>query len=128
MVSLNNLAWLTALREKKPSGEALKLINLAINRKGPLPELLDTRGIVYLKSGDFEHALEDLKQAVGSAPTAAKYFHLAQAYLAAKQKDEAKQSLDKARRRRADPGGPAPLEMPPLTGGARRPRRTLVVS
>ena len=34
---------------------------------------------------------------MGGAPTAAKYFHLAQAYLAAKQKDEAKQALDKAR-------------------------------
>ena len=59
--------------------------------------MLDTRGIVYLKSGDVKRAIEDLKQAVAGAPTAAKYFHLAQAYLAAKQKDEAKQNLDKAR-------------------------------
>ena len=110
MVSLNNLAWLMALREDKPSGEALHLINLAIKRKGPLPELLDTRGIVYLKSGDVKHAIEDLKQAVTGAPTAAKYFHLAQAYLAAKQKDEAKENLVKAIAAGLTPEGLHPLE------------------
>lgn len=96
MVALNNLAWLIALREEKPSGTALKLINLAIDGNGPMPELLDTRGVVYLRSGDFKRAIEDLKQAVVSSPSAAKYFHLAQAYLAAGQKDEAKQTLDNA--------------------------------
>ena len=111
MVSLNNLAWLIALREDKPSGEALDLINLAINRKGPLPELLDTRGIVYLRSGDVKHAIEELKQAVARAPTAAKYFHLAQAYLADKQKDEAKETLVKAIAAGLTPDSLHPLEI-----------------
>ena len=85
-----------AMGGEKADGTALELINKAIKRTGPSPELLDTRGIVYLKSGDVEHALEDLKQAVGGAPTAAKYFHLAQAHLAAKQKGEARENLGKA--------------------------------
>ena len=95
-IALNNLAWLITLRGEKAGGGALDLINQAINQTRPNPDLLDTRGIVYLKSGDAKHALEDLKQAVGRDPSAAKYFHLAQAYLADKQKDEAKQALHKA--------------------------------
>ena len=128
MVSLNNLAWLIALREDKPSGEALDLINLAVSRRGPVPELLDTRGIVYLKSGDVKHALEDLKQAVGGAPTAAKYFHLAQAYLAAKQKDEAKQALDKARAAGLTPESLHAPGNPLVSRGPGRPRRTMIGS
>jgi tetratricopeptide (TPR) repeat protein len=97
MVSLNNLAWLIALRDGKLSRTALDLINRAIDRRGPLPELLDTRGVVYLKGGDARRAIEDLKQSVAGAPTAAKYFHLAEAYLADNRKDEGRQSLEKAR-------------------------------
>jgi tetratricopeptide (TPR) repeat protein len=96
-VSLNNLAWLIALRDGKASGAALDLINLAIKGRGPVPELLDTRGIIDLKSGDVQRAIEDLKQAVAGSPTAAKYFHLAEAHLAANNRDEAKQNLEKAR-------------------------------
>ena len=97
MVALNNLAWLMTLRGEKAERRGPRPDQSSHRpRHGPNPELLDTRGIVYLKSGDVKHALEDLKQAVGGDPTAAKYFHLAQAYLAAKQKDEAKQALDKA--------------------------------
>jgi tetratricopeptide (TPR) repeat protein len=103
VVSLNNLAWLIVLRDGKANGTALDLINRAIESRGPLPELLDTRGIVYLKSGDVQRAIEDLKQAVAGSPPADKYFHLAEAYLAANNKDEAKQSLEKARAAGLDP-------------------------
>jgi tetratricopeptide (TPR) repeat protein len=97
VVSLNNLAWLIVLRDGKASGMALDLINRAIKSRGPHPDLLDTRGIIYLKSGDVQRAIEDLKQAVAGSPPADKYFHLAEAYLAADNKDEAKQNLEKAR-------------------------------
>jgi tetratricopeptide (TPR) repeat protein len=96
VVSLNNLAWLTILKDAKEGGSALNLINRAMERKGPLPELLDTRGVIYLKTGDFQHAIADLNQAAAGAPTPAKYFHLAQAYLGAKNKEAATQSWDKA--------------------------------
>ena len=84
VVSLNNLAWLTILKDAKESGSALSLINRAMDRKGPLPELLDTRGVIYLKAGDFQHAIADLTTAAAGAPSPAKYFHLAQAYLGAR--------------------------------------------
>jgi tetratricopeptide (TPR) repeat protein len=96
VVSLNNLAWLTILKDAKESGSALSLIKRAIDRRGPLPELLDTRGVIYLKAGDFRRAIADLTTAAAGAPTPAKYFHLAQAYLGAKNKEAATQNWDKA--------------------------------
>ena len=66
--------------------------------RGPLPDLLDTRGVIYLKAGDFQHAIADLNEAAAGAPSPAKYFHLAQAYLGAKNKEAATQSWDKARK------------------------------
>ena len=94
----NNLAWLTALYEGKGS-EALPYINRAIELMGPMSEFLDTRGVVYLMLGDFQHAIEDLEKAVTVAPdpSSSKYFHLAQAYLGAKNKEKAKQSLEAAK-------------------------------
>jgi Tfp pilus assembly protein PilF len=96
VVSLNNLAWLTILKDAKESTSALSLINRAMDRRGPLPELLDTRGVIYLKAGDFRRAIADLTTAAAGAPSPAKYFHLAQAYLGAKNKEAATQNWDKA--------------------------------
>src|SRR5262249_26785805 len=47
VVALNNLAWLLAHREDGRE-EALKLAERAVDAAGPLPALLDTRGVVHL--------------------------------------------------------------------------------
>jgi len=96
VIPLNNLAWLMALKGDK-GNVPLDLINRAIALRGPIPEFLDTRAIVYLTNGESKKAIEDLEDAVAIAPTATKYFHLAQAYLEASNKDAAKQNLDKAK-------------------------------
>ena len=81
-LALNNLANLLALRSEKGTG-ALELVNRAIAHRGrfPIAELLDTRGVVYMKMGDSQHAIEDLDRATTLDPTGPKYFHFAQAYL-----------------------------------------------
>ncbi len=96
IIALNNLAWLMALRNDK-SGDALKLINQAITRKGPVPELLDTRGVVHLKSGDLQRAVQDLTRAAQLDPSGPKLFHLAEAYLQANNRQNASQAFEKAR-------------------------------
>jgi tetratricopeptide (TPR) repeat protein len=111
VVSLNNLAWLMILTDAKAGITALDLINRATARKGPLPELLDTRGVIYLKTGDSHRAISDLQKAAAGAPTAAKYFHLAQAYLEAKDKPAAKQNLKKALEAGLTPESLHPLEV-----------------
>jgi Tfp pilus assembly protein PilF len=95
-VSCNNLAWLTALKDNKPI-EALGYINRAIALQPSQPDFLDTRGIVHLTAGDIPSAMSDLTKAVAIDPAPAKLFHLAQAHLAAKDKEKAKQYLDAAR-------------------------------
>jgi tetratricopeptide (TPR) repeat protein len=90
-ISYNNLAWLMALSDRK-GREAILYVNQAIKLLGPLPDFLDTRGILYLTVGEIQPAIADLEKAVAPAPSPPKDFHLAQAYLAAKNKAKATQS------------------------------------
>jgi tetratricopeptide (TPR) repeat protein len=94
----NNLAWLMALKDDNLQ-EALNHINRAIALGTPQqqPEFLDTRGVVHLIAGDTQHAINDLERAVGVVPSPPKYFHLAQAHLRDKNREKAKQILDKAK-------------------------------
>jgi tetratricopeptide (TPR) repeat protein len=108
--SYNNLAWLMGLYDRKGQ-EALPYVNHAIKVEGPLPDFLDTRGILYLTVADIQHAIDDLEKAVADAPTPSKYFHLTQAYLAAKNKEKATQSWKAANKTKGwEQGGLHPLE------------------
>jgi cellulose synthase operon protein C len=109
-IALNNLAWLMALRNGDGS-VALDLINRAIARRGPLPELLDTRGVIYTMLGKSQNAIEDLNRATTLDPTGPKYFHLAQAYLRASNKQAAAQTLAKARSKGLTQDSLHPLEV-----------------
>jgi tetratricopeptide (TPR) repeat protein len=94
--ALNNLAWLMALRNDNWT-EALDYSNRAIKLGGPIPELLDTRGVIYTKLGKSQDAIMDLIEVTKQDPSGPKYFHLAQAYLQAGDKQAAAESLAKAR-------------------------------
>ncbi len=104
----NNLAWLIAMRGDERN-EALQLIQSAIQLRGPIPEFLDTRGMIFLKAGQRDRAVEDLEKALKGAPSPPKYFHLAQAYLEVNQKEKARQALE-AGRSQGLPDGLHPLE------------------
>jgi len=95
----NNLAF--HLAKPKTASEARKLIDTAMAELGPLPDLLDTRGLVSLAQGDHGAALTDLRDAV-LEPTATKYLHLAAAEMAAGNSAAAKQALETARRKGLD--------------------------
>jgi tetratricopeptide (TPR) repeat protein len=110
VVPLNNLAWLMTLQGNKGAAP-LEYINKAITLRGPLPELLDTRAVVYMTNGDNKRAIEDLENAVAIAPSAVKYFHLAQAYLATGDKAAAKENLTKAQTNGLATGNLHPLEL-----------------
>ncbi len=109
--ALNNLAWLMTLRNEDLN-KALELINKAIANPGPIPvhEMLDTRGVIYMKLGDAQKARDELNQAITLRPTAAKYFHLAQAYLQAGDKQAAAKSWAKAHAQGQKPAGLHALE------------------
>jgi tetratricopeptide (TPR) repeat protein len=95
VVALNNRAWLLAHREGRAS-EALASIQKAIDGIGQRADLLDTRGLVYLKLGDAEKALTDLKEAAAEAPTPTRLFHLAKAYNETRDQARARQIIEQA--------------------------------
>ena len=110
LMALNNLAWLLAVRGKAKSPEALDCINRAIAAAGPAGELVDTRGAVYLGRGQASEAVKDFQYAVDATGSAVKYFHLAQAYLAAGDQTKAKQAYQKALELGLTPDSLHPLE------------------
>src|SRR5262249_25160836 len=92
--SLNCLAWLLALRDQGKTGDALGLINRAIEIRGPDPTLLDTRAVVLIRSGQPKKAAEDLRQAQKLNPkNPSPALHLAWAFQMSGQLDEARQVL-----------------------------------
>ena len=94
-VVANNLAF--HLAKKSTAQEALELVDSAINELGPHPDLLDTRGVVELELGNVPRAIADLREA-SLVPSPVKLLHLAAAQAAGNQLEEAKRTLDEARR------------------------------
>jgi tetratricopeptide (TPR) repeat protein len=96
LMALNNLAWLLAERNGRGE-EALPFIKRALKVYGPRPELLDTRALVHLAQGKTDLAIADLERVVRDDPSAARYFHLARAFLMARQARPALQAFQKAK-------------------------------
>ena len=92
----NNLAF--HLAKPETVGEAEKLIEQAIAELGPLPDLLDTRGMVRLAAGRNAEAVADLQEAT-LQPTDVKYLHLAWAQLRSGDEAGARSTLEAGRRR-----------------------------
>lgn len=90
----NNLAF--HLAKPDSATEARKLIDTAIDQLGPLPDLLDTRGLVRLAQGDYAGAVADLREAILDS-SATKYLHLASVELAAGNTEAARAALASAR-------------------------------
>lgn len=111
VLALNNLAYLTALQAKQPK-EALGLIRRATAAAGPVPELLDTEGLILIAGDDFNQAAERLADSVVDSPKAMTYFHLAHAHYLAGRPLEAKLMLAEARKRNLRPADFHPLERP----------------
>ena len=80
-----------------------------------MPEYLDTRGVVYLGLRR-QDAIDDLEKAVAADPSPAKLFHLAQAYLGAKNKEKAKQNWKSIGQDRSEGAG-TERSTSPRTGG-----------
>jgi tetratricopeptide (TPR) repeat protein len=101
VIAINNLAWMLC---DKPSpsaeatNEALTLANRGLSLAPDYMDLLDTRGVVYYKSGDMARAEADLVKCLslfpaGSAQSAAPQFHLARVYAATNRRTQAVEHL-----------------------------------
>jgi cellulose synthase operon protein C len=99
--SYNNRAWLMSFKEGEGK-DALDDINQAIKIMGPVPDFLDTRGVIQLSLKQTKDAISDLETAVKNNPSPSKFFHLAQAYFQANNKEKARQYLREAKARGLD--------------------------
>ena len=90
-VVLNNLAFLLASVDLAPgdADRAEELVEEAIGILGPTTDILDTRGLVRLAQGRVDEAISDFELSVTDKPSAEKYFHLVEAYLAANRHQDA---------------------------------------
>lgn len=108
--ALNNLAWLLAFQETKGE-EALQHIDRAIEIAGPIPSLFDTRSVIYLQTGKPELALKDLQTALAADPQkSVLYVHLARAYQMTKNREKAREALQRAEDLGSKPDLLDPLE------------------
>ena len=94
---LNNIAWLLSERFDDPSA-GLEAIDRLLDRVGPVPSYLDTRGMILVRLGRSQEAVLDFQKVVQSMPTKPHYrYHLARAYLKAGQDDAFRSELEMAK-------------------------------
>jgi tetratricopeptide (TPR) repeat protein len=108
----NNLAFVLAItRDPRNAEEALKLTNDAIRVMGPVSDLLDTRALALMAQGKLQQAVADLRTAsADTPPSAAKFFHLAQAEKQSNNIEAARSALAQAQQLGVDLNRWTPIE------------------
>jgi tetratricopeptide (TPR) repeat protein len=110
--ALNTLAWLLSMRDHGNADEAIKLMDRAIQILGASPPLADTRAVAYIKSGRLDQAVEELLAVRRLAPQKSSFaLHLAWAYQAKGQGDQARLQLREAESLGLKSGSLNPLEL-----------------
>ncbi len=110
----NNLAWLLALRQHDLD-DAAQLIEKLIEQHGPNPQLLDTRGCVYLALRRMKPAVNDFTAARDESPSPVTLLHLALAQAESNDLAAAQTTLAEARRLGLKSEALPPLERPWLS-------------
>jgi cellulose synthase operon protein C len=110
--ALNSLAWLLSLRDSGGAEEAVDLINRAIDALGVNPSLVDTRAVARIQLGQIDRAMSELLTIRRQAPQNASFaFHLAWAYQAKGQADQARKEIREAEELGLRPQALDPLEL-----------------
>ena len=90
------------LKDGKPD-DAMAVLEEAGARLAPTPRFLAARGVLRGRTGDFDAAIKDLRQAIAAEPENADHrYHLAGVLRAAARPDEAISVLDEALKRHRD--------------------------
>jgi Flp pilus assembly protein TadD len=95
--ALNNLAWLLALRDRTKAAEAIALVDRAVAIAGEVPNLADTRAVARIQLGQLDRAVTDLLEIRRQSPDNPSFaLHLAWAYHARGQSEQAQKELREA--------------------------------
>jgi tetratricopeptide (TPR) repeat protein len=100
VIAVNNLAWILSEEQGKYL-EALELAQKGLRVAPDYVDLIDTRGVVYYRLGEYEKAVQDftrcLRLYLGTTPASVgTRFHLAMALAKNGQKDKAIEQLNQA--------------------------------
>jgi len=99
LIVINNLAWIMC-EEQDKFQEALELAQKGLKIAPNYIDLIDTRGVVYYRLGEFDKAVEDFTTCINLYPnetpaSVASRFHLARAFAGLGQRDKAVECLNK---------------------------------
>jgi len=100
IVAVNNLAWIMCEQQGKYA-QALELAQYGLRKAPDYVDLIDTRGVIYYRLGEFHRAARDFTRCVQlcsdqTSSAAASYLHLARALAKLGEKDKAVENLNRA--------------------------------
>jgi tetratricopeptide (TPR) repeat protein len=109
VISMNNLAWIMSEVQGKHQ-EALVLAQRGLKIAPNYYDLIDTRGVIYYRLGEFDKAIRDFNECIRLYPeitssSIGTRFYLARAYAEIGQKDNAIQYLKEALELNSQKGG-----------------------
>jgi thioredoxin-like negative regulator of GroEL len=108
VVALNNLAFLASVSSSAPEAAHLTAIERMLQTTGPVDQLLDTKGMLLLRSGDAESAANCFQEAWNQRGETTHLIHLAWAY------SELGKTSDAQRLFRLADGTDPPVRLHPL--------------
>ncbi len=100
IVAVNNLAWIMCEQQGKYA-EALELAQHGLLKAPEYVDLIDTRGVIYYRLGEFHKAASDFTRCIElcsdeTSLAVASYLHLARALAKLGEKDKAVENLNRA--------------------------------
>ncbi|MBN2313169.1 MAG: tetratricopeptide repeat protein [Sedimentisphaerales bacterium] len=98
VIAMNNLAWILSEEQDKPEA-ALEFARKGLRINPDYNDLLDTRGVIYYRLGEYDKAVEDFSRAIQLYSSTAQQgvstrFHLGRAYAKLEQASEAVEHLE----------------------------------
>jgi len=99
VIAINNLAWILC-EEQGQYQQALQLVRQGLQKAPDYVDLIDTRGVIYYRLGEYDKAVHDFTRCINLYPArapsvVASYFHLGRALISLGQRNEAVESLKK---------------------------------
>jgi tetratricopeptide (TPR) repeat protein len=95
--ALNTLAWLLVVRDASKTAEALDLVNRAIEKRGRLSSLVDTRAVALIRAAKVDESAQEIREAQALDPANPSLaIHLAWAYHEAGKTDAARDAFQRA--------------------------------
>ncbi len=116
LIAINNLAWILCEKQKKYE-QALALAQRGLEKAaGDYVDLIDTRGMIYHRLGQYDKAAEDFTKCLklypdGTPAMVTSHLHLAKAMAGLGQKDKSIEVLRRALQLNSDFGGLSPAEL-----------------